>query len=98
MGVAVNNTGFLVLGALGYLVLFANFTPGALGIREVILGAGALVLGVPFEAGIAAALIDRAITLSWAFTIGGFSTLLIWFKSPGDFHQNIKKAEKQNII
>lgn len=91
MDVKINPAGFLVLGVLGYIVLFANFTPGALGIREAILGAGAVVLGVPLEVGVTAALIDRAITLSWAFTVGGICAGLIWHKSPADF-------KKENIV
>jgi uncharacterized membrane protein YbhN (UPF0104 family) len=85
MGVNVHPAGFLILGALGYITLFVNFTPGALGIREAVLGAGAVVLGIPLEAGITAALIDRAITLSWAFVIGGICTGWLWYKSPVDF-------------
>jgi uncharacterized membrane protein YbhN (UPF0104 family) len=87
MGIQTHPAGFLVLGALGYIVLFFNITPGALGIREAILGAGAVVLGIPFEAGVAAALIDRAIAMSWSFVIGGVCTGFIWFKSPADFEQ-----------
>ncbi|MEN6385741.1 MAG: lysylphosphatidylglycerol synthase transmembrane domain-containing protein [Phycisphaerales bacterium] len=87
-----HTTGFLVLGAISYIVLFFNFTPGALGIREAILGAGAVILGVPLEAGVAAALIDRAIVLSWSFIIGGLCTAYIWFKSPADFKEEIDVA------
>lgn len=85
MGLHVHPAGFLVLGALGYIAMFANFTPGALGIREAVLGAGAAVLGIPLEAGITAAVIDRAIALSWAFVIGGICTGWLWYKSPADF-------------
>ncbi|HBG28866.1 MAG: hypothetical protein A2Y10_16835 [Planctomycetes bacterium GWF2_41_51] len=85
MGVEIHPAGFLVLGVLGYIVLFANFTPGALGVREAVLGAGAVILGVPLEAGVTAALIDRGITLIWAFTVGGFCTCLLRFNSPADF-------------
>jgi uncharacterized membrane protein YbhN (UPF0104 family) len=88
MNLNINPAGFLILGALGYIVLFFNFTPGALGIREAVLGAGAVVLGIPLEAGITAALIDRAITLSWAFVVGGVCAGWIWHKSPADFKKN----------
>jgi uncharacterized membrane protein YbhN (UPF0104 family) len=88
MGVKIDHlAGFLVLGALGYIVMFFNFTPGALGIREAILGAGAVVLGMPFDAGIAGALIERAIVLSWAFIIGGMSVAYVWLRSPADFKE-----------
>ncbi|MDD5011514.1 MAG: lysylphosphatidylglycerol synthase transmembrane domain-containing protein [Phycisphaerae bacterium] len=85
MDIKIHPAGFLVLGALGYIVLFINFTPGALGIREAVLGAGAVILGIPLEVGIAAALIDRAITLSWAFAVGGICAGWLWHKTPADF-------------
>ncbi|MFA5293178.1 MAG: lysylphosphatidylglycerol synthase domain-containing protein [Phycisphaerae bacterium] len=88
MGVKVHPAGFLVLGALGYIIMFVNLTPGAIGIRETVLGAGAVVLGIPLDAGLTAALIDRAITLSWAFIVGGICTGLIWHRSPADFRKN----------
>jgi uncharacterized membrane protein YbhN (UPF0104 family) len=92
MNLNINPAGFLILGALGYIVLFFNFTPGALGIREAVLGAGAVVLGIPLEAGITAALIDRAITLSWAFVVGGVCAGWIWHKSPADFKETKEKS------
>ena len=60
LGQKVNAGGYLILGALGFVVLFIGLTPGALGIRELVLGSGALVLGVPLEVGILAAMVDRA--------------------------------------
>jgi uncharacterized membrane protein YbhN (UPF0104 family) len=90
MNLKVNPAGFLVLGALGYIVLFINFTPGAIGIREAVLGAGSVVLGIPLEVGITAALIDRAITLSWAFAVGGVCAGWLWQKSPVDFNKEAK--------
>lgn len=95
MGIGTHPAGFLVLGALGYIVLFFNITPGALGIREAILGAGAVVLGISFEAGVAAALIDRAIALSWSFIVGGVCTGFIWFKSPTDFSKQLEQGAIQ---
>jgi uncharacterized membrane protein YbhN (UPF0104 family) len=85
MDVKVHPAGFLVLGALGFILMFINITPGALGIREAVLGAGAVVLAVPLEVGVAAAIIDRAIILSWAFVAGGVCTGWLWHKSPADF-------------
>ena len=85
MNVKVHPAGFLVLGALGFILMFINITPGALGIREAVLGAGAVVLGVPLEAGVTAAIIDRAIALSWASAIGGVCVGWLWHKSPADF-------------
>jgi uncharacterized membrane protein YbhN (UPF0104 family) len=91
MNVKVHPAGFLVLGALGFILMFINITPGALGIREAVLGAGAVVLGVPLEAGVTAAIIDRAITLSWAFVVGGACTGWLWHKSPADFRKDTRE-------
>lgn len=85
MGQNIHPAGFLVLGALAYVTMFVIITPGSLGIRELLLGSGAVVLGVPLEVGIFAAVIDRAIMLSWSFLIGGACTIWLWFKSPADF-------------
>ncbi len=79
--------GYLVLGALGFVVLFIGLTPGSLGIRELVLGFGAVVLGIPFEVGVLAAMIDRAIIISYAFVAGGVCTVWLWCKSPADFRK-----------
>ena len=91
MGKNIHAGGYLILGALGFVVLFISLTPGSLGIRELVLGFGAVVLGVPLEVGILAAMIDRAIILSYAFVAGGVCTLWLWRKSPADF-----KEQQQN--
>lgn len=88
MDIKVHPAGFLVLGALGYIIMFVNLTPGAIGIRETVLGAGAVVIGIPLEAGITAALIDRAIAISWAFVVGSICAGWLWHKSPADFEKN----------
>jgi len=80
--------GFLVLGALGYSVLFIGITPGGLGIRELVLAAGAVVIGLPLEVGLLVAVIDRMITFSYAFLAGGICTIKLWRKSPSDFTRN----------
>ena len=79
--------GYLVLGALGFVVLFIGLTPGSLGIRELVLGFGAVVLGIPLEVGLLAAMIDRAIIISYAFVAGGICTIWLWRKSPADFKE-----------
>jgi len=84
MGKSIHFGGCLILGALGFVVLFIGLTPGSLGIRELVLGFGAVVLGIPFEVGILAAIIDRAIIISYAFVAGGICTVWLWRKSPAD--------------
>jgi len=85
MGQDIHPAGYLLLGTLGYVVLFISLTPGALGIRELVLGFGAVVIAVPLEVGVLAAMIDRAIALGWSFVIGGACTAWLWHKSPTSF-------------
>jgi len=85
MGRDIHPAGYLVLGALGFVVLFIGLTPGSLGIRELVLGFGATVVGMPLQVGILAAMIDRAIILSYVFIAGGIFTVWLWCKSPADF-------------
>lgn len=85
LGQELHPAGCLILGTLGFVVLFIGLTPGSLGIRELVLSAGAVVLGVSLEVGILAAMIDRAITISYAFVVGGGCAMWLWRKSPADF-------------
>ncbi len=85
MGRDIHPAGFLILGALGFVVLFMGVTPGSLGIRELVLGCGAVVLGLPLEVGILAAMIDRAIIISYVFVVGGACAMWLWHKQPADF-------------
>ncbi|MHC5060559.1 MAG: lysylphosphatidylglycerol synthase transmembrane domain-containing protein [Planctomycetota bacterium] len=87
MGREMHQAGYLILGALGFVVLFISITPGSLGIRELVLSCGAVVLGMPLEVGILAAMIDRAITVCYAFTAGSLCGLWLWHKSPKDFEK-----------
>lgn len=96
MGRDVHPGGFLVLGALGFVVLFIGLTPGSLGIKELVLGLGAVVLGIPLEVGILAAMIDRAITISYVFAAGGGCAAWLWYKSPADFKEQQKNCTPQN--
>lgn len=93
MGQNIHPAGYLVLGAMGYVTMFVSLTPGALGIRELVLGSAAMALGVSFEVGVLAAMVDRAIALSWCFTIGSACTAWLWHKSPADF----KKEELNSL-
>ena len=80
----VHPAGCLVLGAIGFVALFVGLTPGSLGIRELLLGGGAVAIGIPLEVGLLAAMIDRGITLLYVFSIGSICAISIWRKSPAD--------------
>ena len=77
--------GYVILATLGFASLIVSLTPGALGVREVIMTSGALVLGIPAEIGVFAAMFDRAIMLGWTFVVGGSCTVWLWKKNPSDF-------------
>ncbi len=93
MGKNIHLGGYLILGALGFVVMFISLTPGSLGIRELVLGFGAVVLGIPLEVGILAAMIDRAIIITYVFVVGGVCTVWLWHKSPADF----KEKQSQSL-
>lgn len=90
----INPAGLLVFAALDCLSLFISFTPGSLGLRELLFSAGAAGLGIPLEIGLFAAMIDRAVLVAYAFTAGVVSTIILWRKVPADF----KDISKQPII
>jgi len=87
MGENINAGGYLILGALSFVILFVGLTPGALGIRELVLGFFATVVGLPLEVGILAAMIDRAIAVTYIFVIGGICAIWLWRQSPADFKE-----------
>ena len=91
LGFEIDFPGCLVLGAIGYGAVILGLTPGALGVREVLLGSASVVLGTSLQVGILAALVDRAIMLSWTFSVGGICTIWLWHKYPSDFKE--KPAE-----
>ncbi len=92
MGKNIHMGGYLMLGALGFVVLFIGLTPGSLGIRELVLGFGAVVVGMPLEVGVLAAMIDRAIIISYVFTAGSICTVWLWHKSPADFKEQQRNS------
>jgi uncharacterized membrane protein YbhN (UPF0104 family) len=96
IGITITPAESLLLGALGFVIAFLSLTPGSLGIRELVLTAGASILGIPTEIGVLAAMIDRAIMLSHTFIVGSACTLWIWGKDRTSQHphtENIIKTE-----
>ena len=87
LGYEIDAEGYLVLGATGFAAAIMGLTPGALGIRELLLGGSSVMLGIPLEIGLTAAMFDRAIMLSWTFVVGGACTVWFWIKYPSDFRK-----------
>ena len=95
MGKDIHAGGYLMLGSLAFVVLFISLTPGSLGIREFVLGFGAVVVGMPLEVGVLAAIIDRAVIIIYVFITGGICTVWLWHKSPADFKQQQNSSTLQ---
>ena len=54
------------------------------------LGAGAVLPGVHLKVGMLAAVVDRAISMSYIFVVGGGCTLSLRRKSSADFKEQQK--------
>ncbi len=85
LDIDISFAGCVVLGAVGYGSVILGLTPGSLGVRELLLGAAAVVIGVPLEVGVFVAMFDRAIMLSWTFVVGGGCVIWLWHEDPQAF-------------
>ena len=97
LGQSVNPAGFFLLGSLGYIAIFVSLTPGGLGVRELILAGGAMILDIPFEIGAVAVLIDRAVLLSYAVVMGGISTTVLWPRAHLDKQTIMSTGKDKNL-
>ena len=94
MGQDIHWAGYVVLGALGQIIFFLSITPGSLGIREIAISSGGLALNIPLKVGVLASLMDRAVILSWIFSVGSICAVYLWHKSPMDFRTPNKTEDK----
>lgn len=92
LGQSLHPAGYVIIAALGFTSSFISITPGAIGIREIITASGAMVLGVPLEVGLLAAMLNRAVELSWVFTVGGACTAWLWHKHPGTLKKTTQES------
>jgi uncharacterized membrane protein YbhN (UPF0104 family) len=74
-----------MFGVIGYCSAVWGLTPGGLGVRELLLGSFSTVTGIPFQVGVLAAMIDRAVILLWVFSLGLGCTIFLWRRYPIDF-------------
>lgn len=95
LGQDIHPGGYIVLGSLAFVVLFVGLTPGGLGIKELTLTFGAVVLGVSPDVAVLAAMMDRAVTVTYAFGVGGLCAGYLWRKSPADFKANSTATSEQ---
>lgn len=78
LGIGLTAPEALVLAALGNAALAVAVTPAALGVRELVLGGGAVALGLSMEVGLLVALIERAVVLAWAVVVGLPATVVVF--------------------
>jgi uncharacterized membrane protein YbhN (UPF0104 family) len=76
---------YVLLAAVGTLVGFVAITPGALGVREALMGYVTFAVGESFSRGVYVGVVDRAVTLALTATIGAASFVVVW--------RRIRKAE-----
>ncbi len=70
----------LVLAPLSTVTMIASVTPGAVGIRQALVGYGSNLLGVGMAEGVVASTIDHAVGTIWVFVFGLIFTNWIWAK------------------
>jgi len=87
VGTKLHPAAFLIIGGLEYVIFFVGFTPGSLGLKELVLASGAMAIGVNFDVGLLAAMIDRVVMTCYIFVVGGISAIYLWRKSPEDFKE-----------
>lgn len=78
LGIGLTAPEALVLAALGNAALIVAITPAALGVRELVLGGGAVALGLSMEVGLLVALVERAVVLAWALVVGLPATVVVF--------------------
>jgi uncharacterized membrane protein YbhN (UPF0104 family) len=75
LGTYISYRSALLVSLLTSFSLLLRLTPGNLGIQEVIVGFSSSLLGVGGESGLLVAILIRAATLVWIFTLGPIFTL-----------------------
>lgn len=77
LGFDVSLLGMIVISSLTLYAVLLNITPGALVIKEAIISFGALALDYDASVGLTIAILDRAVSLFWVFTLGVIFTFFI---------------------
>jgi uncharacterized membrane protein YbhN (UPF0104 family) len=70
----------LLLAPVSTVLSIITITPGNLGLREWIIGLLSLASGYPFDAGLMAGTLDRAVQMACTFLLGGISACWVWFR------------------
>jgi uncharacterized membrane protein YbhN (UPF0104 family) len=78
IGRAASPSVIVLLAPLAALASFAAFTPGALGVREALMGYVTHAAGTSFASGVFVGTLDRAILLGMSALLGGPSFVWVW--------------------
>ena len=77
VGSSISFRAALLVGLLAFFSILIKVTPGNLGIQEAVVSLSSGLLGTGMEQGFLVALLIRAATLAWAFTLGPIFSLLL---------------------
>lgn len=77
LGVEINLIIALYFSGVGLISMFLNFTPGSLGITETIYLISATIIGISPEISVLAALIIRAVRISFLITLGPLFNIML---------------------
>jgi hypothetical protein len=88
LGYPIGFSGGLVLNGISLLVSALPIPNNMLGLKELLTGFGANILGLGTAGGVIIAGVDRVMTLGWNIVIGGICLLLV--------RRKIAAAEKQD--
>lgn len=69
-----------ILAPLAVFASFISITPGALGLREGVMGAATYAAGAQFQSGLYVGTLDRAVLLGMVGTFGGMSLTYLWLR------------------
>jgi uncharacterized protein (TIRG00374 family) len=69
---------FVLMAPLAALMTYISFTPGALGLREAIMGFATYAAGMTFAQGIFIGTVDRVVLLVMDAAVGGLAFIWVW--------------------
>ena len=84
LGYPVDLLSCIVISPISTLTMLVSLTPGAVGIRQALVGYGSELLGIGMTEGVVASTIDHAVGTLWVFVFGLTFANWIWarkFKS-----------------
>jgi len=73
----------MVMSPLSTITMVASLTPGAVGIRQALVGYGSQLLDIGMTQGIVASTIDHAVGTLWVFVFGLIFMAWAWHRSRG---------------